>query len=94
MPSRAGARRILRGRWRDPSRSARVLRRAVSDELRIGTNPSDLAGMLIDDFSQGSKVTLGLECPLTVPVPDEPGELGRARQGEGGRPFTASSSSS
>ena len=37
----------------------------------------------------GKKVALGFECPLWVPIADEPTELTRARDGEGNRSYSA-----
>ena len=41
-------------------------------------------------LTAGKKVALGFECPLWVPIADEPSELTRARDGEGNRAFSAS----
>ena len=38
----------------------------------------------------GKRVALGFECPLWVPIADEPSELTQARDGEGNRAFSAS----
>lgn len=48
---------------------------------------------LVDETSEwlnnGAKVSLGFECPLWVPVRDEPKELTSARSGDGNRPWSA-----
>ena len=36
-----------------------------------------------------NNVSLGFECPLFVPLPDDPTELTKARHGEGFRPWSA-----
>lgn len=38
-------------------------------------------------------VSLGVECPLFVPVPEDPYELGKGRRGEGNRSFSAGAGS-
>jgi len=40
-------------------------------------------------LAAGEKVALGFECPLFVPLPDDPQELTKARDGEGSRPWSA-----
>jgi hypothetical protein len=40
-------------------------------------------------LAEGEKVALGFECPLFVPLPDDPKELTKARTGEGSRPWSA-----
>lgn len=40
-------------------------------------------------FHSGRSVALGFECPLFVPVREEPTALTRARRGEGNRPWSA-----
>lgn len=44
---------------------------------------------LADDLCGGRKVALGFECPLWIPVPPEPNQLGSARPEEGGKPWSA-----
>ena len=53
------------------------------------SNPRDLAGAVATELGNGHPVALGFECPLFVPVPDSPLELGSARQGEGSRAWSA-----
>lgn len=65
----------------------------------MSTEPDteELSGRDIQRFSDfvaerltaGSKVALGFECPLWVPIADEPSELTRARNGEGNRSYSA-----
>jgi hypothetical protein len=44
---------------------------------------------LARDLNSGYSVALGFEAPLFVPVPVGACSIGRARQGEGNRPFSA-----
>jgi hypothetical protein len=48
-----------------------------------------LASKIIDDMGAGRNVTLGLECPLFWPCPDEIARLGTRRPGEGRRSWSA-----
>ncbi len=52
-------------------------------------SPSDLAAAVADELGKGCPVALGFECPLFVPVPENPLQLGMARPGEGSRPWSA-----
>jgi hypothetical protein len=56
---------------------------------RGGVEIAELVEALADDLSAGMPVALGFECPLFVPVPDDPFRLGAARPGEGTRPWSA-----
>jgi hypothetical protein len=47
-----------------------------------------LVEILRSDFASGSDVALGFEAPLFIPVPADPQSIGRARQGEGNRPYS------
>lgn len=66
--------------------------------LSIEPDAQESCGRSIEAFSDlvaerltaGKKVALGFECPLWVPIADEPAELTQARNGEGNRAFTAS----
>jgi len=42
-----------------------------------------------EDLAGGSKVALGFECPLFVPVTDDPQHLTSPREGDQGRPWSA-----
>lgn len=42
-----------------------------------------------DDLSQGQPVALGFECPLFVPISDDPADLTAARDGDGDRAWSA-----
>ena len=54
-----------------------------------GTEIADLVGAVAADLAEGRSVALGFECPLYVPVPEEPLRLGAARVGEGNRSWSA-----
>jgi hypothetical protein len=59
------------------------------EQHRGGTEIVDLVDALADDLAAGVPVALGFECPLFVPVPQDPFRLGAARPGEGTRPWSA-----
>lgn len=56
---------------------------------RGGTEIVDLVDAVAADLAAGVPVALGFECPLFVPVPEDPFRLGAARPGEGTRPWSA-----
>jgi hypothetical protein len=56
---------------------------------RGGTEIVELVASVADDLGAGLPVALGFECPLFVPVPEDPFRLGAARQGDGARPWSA-----
>ena len=58
-------------------------------EVITGTDIGDFAEGIADDLSKGNKVALGFECPLFVPISEEPKQLTSARQGEGDRAWSA-----
>ena len=62
---------------------------APESGLQGGTDIRKLVQSIADDLDQGRKVTLGFECPLFVPLRDEPKALGCARTGEGRHPWSA-----
>lgn len=68
---------------------ADVPERAVEEERGGATEIAELVNALERDLTAGAPVALGFECPLFVPVPDEPQRLGAARAGEGSRSFSA-----
>jgi hypothetical protein len=49
----------------------------------------DLAAAVAEKINKGEKVALGFECPLFVPLREAPMDLTKARDGEGGRPWSA-----
>ena len=56
---------------------------------RGGTEIAELVEAVAGDLGDGVPVALGFECPLFVPVPEDPFRLGSARPGEGSRPWSA-----
>jgi hypothetical protein len=62
---------------------------AVEEEFGGATEIAELVRAVSADLAAGLPVALGFECPLFVPVPDDPTRLGSARRGEGSRPFSA-----
>jgi hypothetical protein len=54
---------------------------------------SEFAAAIESRFQAGRSVALGFECPLFVPFREEPGELTRARRGEGNRSWSAGAGS-
>jgi len=53
------------------------------------TDIRELARSVAAELGGGRKVALGLECPLFVPITDDPTNLTSAREGEGSRPWSA-----
>lgn len=62
--------------------------------MRLGSSADieQLVLALRKDFTDGLNIALGFEAPLFVPIPDDPNHIGRARDGEGNRPFSAGAS--
>jgi hypothetical protein len=56
---------------------------------RGGTEIVELVEAVAEDLASERRVALGFECPLYVPVPENPLELGKARLGEGNRSWSA-----
>lgn len=54
-----------------------------------GEDPDELVALLGEDLGVGRRITLGFECPLSIPVPSEVVKLGRARPGERNRAWSA-----
>lgn len=54
-----------------------------------GSNPSELAAKVALALQAGRPVALGFECPLFVPLPVNERDIGRSRQGEGSKPWSA-----
>jgi hypothetical protein len=67
--------------------------RSAADETKIerhcGTEIVEVLDGLAEDLTAGQAVALGFECPLFVPVPEQPLRLGMARPGETNRPWSA-----
>lgn len=54
-----------------------------------GRSIEDLASAVAEKITCGAKVALGFECPLYVPLRDDPVLLTKARTGEGNRSWSA-----
>jgi hypothetical protein len=54
-----------------------------------GASIEILVDVISDKIVHGAKVALGFECPLYVPIRDEPIRLTEARKGEGNRSWSA-----
>jgi hypothetical protein len=68
--------------------------RSAADEGGIerhrgGTEIVELLDGVTEDLAAGRAAALGFECPLFVPVPEQPLRLGMARAGERNRPWSA-----
>jgi hypothetical protein len=68
--------------------------RSEPDETTIerhrgGTEIIDLVDAVAQDLAAGQPVALGFECPLFVPIPEQPLRLGTARPGEKNRSWSA-----
>jgi hypothetical protein len=59
-------------------------------KLRTGTDIETFAVELIEELRIGRSIALGFECPLYVPVRANPADLLQQREGERGRPWSAS----
>lgn len=60
---------------------------------RGSDDPSTLGVLLVETLNSGGRVALAMECPLSIPTPSVDGEawrdLGRGRQGDGNRAWSA-----
>ena len=54
-----------------------------------GSRIEELASAVAEKITSGAKVALGFECPLYVPLRDDPMLLTKARTGEGNRSWSA-----
>ncbi|WP_186431379.1 hypothetical protein [Clostridium sp. BSD9I1] len=61
----------------------------TDEGLRCGISIEDFAIGIAQDLSNGYKIALGFECPLFVPITDNPIYLTSGRIGEGDRPWSA-----
>ena len=64
-------------------------RRPIDSVTETGTDIQEFADRVAWDLTEDRPVALGLECPLFVPLPDDPTHLAKARRGEGRRPWSA-----
>ena len=62
-------------------------------EESSGNDIRRFAAFVARSLAAEEKVALGFECPLWIPVADEPCRLTRARQGEGNRAWSAAAGS-
>ena len=58
-----------------------------------GTDTGEFAQFVADKLAIEEKGTLGFECPLWIPIANEPSRLTQARQGEGDRAWSAAAGS-
>lgn len=68
---------------------ARGERRARIKITDTGKDIAGLAERIVLDFDAGHPVALGFECPLFLPVRNDPDRLTCCREGEGDRPWSA-----
>lgn len=61
----------------------------IDGEFKTGTDISILAADIANAINSEFKVSIGFECPLFVPVRDEPRTVASARHGEGQRSWSA-----
>ena len=59
------------------------------EQQRDGTTIDGLVDDVVQSLAEGVKVALGFECPLWVPVPDDPSGLTAKRGMEGDKPWSA-----
>jgi hypothetical protein len=62
---------------------------SIDGELKNGTDIGIFAADIADAIKREFKVSIGFECPLFVPVRDEPRAVASARLGEGQRSWSA-----
>jgi 2-succinyl-5-enolpyruvyl-6-hydroxy-3-cyclohexene-1-carboxylate synthase len=67
--------------------------RLAADELgapcATGWRIAEFAEAIADDVESRAHAAVGFECPLFLPLPEEPEHLTSARPGEGNRPWSA-----
>ena len=62
---------------------------AESPTCIVGQEIREFANRIADDLNAKHPVALGFECPLFIPVTNDPELLTSARDGEGNRPWSA-----
>ena len=67
---------------------ARGERRSAVKITHKGKNIAELAERILLDFGTGRPVALGFECPLFLPVRDDPLTITEQRDGEHGHPWS------
>jgi len=55
----------------------------------MGTSMGDLVDRVVADVDTGRRIALGFECPLWIPLRDNPRDLTRGRRIDAGRPWSA-----
>ena len=55
----------------------------------VGQDIRDFTDYIADDLNSNHPVALGFECPLFIPIPDDPEFLSSAREGERNRAWSA-----
>jgi len=68
---------------------ARLAVDATDSACTTGSDIHVFADAIATDINAGNPVAVGFECPLFVPVPDDPHDLTSARPGEGNRAWSA-----
>lgn len=68
---------------------ARAVHRGDGLTVKGGRSVQAFVDAMQADIKQGHPLTLGMECPLFIPVPKKASDLNRARKGEGNRPVFA-----
>lgn len=68
---------------------ARLAVGEANDQCTIGRDIEDFARGVAVDINAGAQVALGFECPLFLPLPEDPTGLTSARPGEGDRAWSA-----
>lgn len=66
------------------------VRQPRASESETGNDISVFAAELVDILKKGVPLAVGFECPLFVPIREDPNGLTGARSGEGSRPWSAS----
>ena len=60
-----------------------------SEQVETGSDIGELAENISNSLDSGVQISLGFECPLFVPVRDEPVKVNGARKGEGNRAWSS-----
>ena len=68
---------------------ARLAVGEANGQCTIGRDIEDFARGVAADINAGAQVALGFECPLFLPLPEDPTGLTSARPGEGDRAWSA-----
>jgi len=67
--------------------------RMDSTSLTSGHDIRELVSKAAEDLGTSKSIAIGFECPLFVPVPENPIDLTSARRGEGSKPWSAGAGS-